>query len=881
MNCELDLSLKLDWLRACDGCIAFKFKLRPHSVTGTPSLPETTMSTDELAEIDGIKPNVNLVDGEETEVKSKSSKGIYKVKRTFDHYYCTCPAWRNQAGNPVNARSCKHLQSLLGEDYEAARIKLKNPDGQSRKGATSKKPASKVRGGAKRQKVEEEDKEEDKVEKKPKSKGKARATVKAKEDNDEEEMEENNDSEKKPRSKGKARAPAKRKKDKAEEKEEQEDELQGKPRSRGGASAKRNKGEGDEEEGDEEQPKARGRAPVKRQKKEEKDGEAEKPKNKGKGREPAEQREDKEHGGEDDQVNETAEVGNDETKAQNDMDINNAEHDELANFDGIKPKVMLADGEETEIKSQNSKSTYKVKRTGDHYYCNCPAWRNQSKKPVNARTCKHLQTLLGEVYEEARIKFKASNPEPAKAPPSKKPASKLSSKPTSTKAQGKPQSKPQSASKGKRKREEEEEEEEEEEGEGEEMEESETDELMDTGDDKVASNSDELAEINGIKPNVLLADGGEREVQSQTSNSVYKIKRTWDHYYCTCPAWRNQGGVPVNARTCKHLQSLLGDKYEAARIQLKNPDGPQPGSSRPKRAKKAKDDNGTTAVQTPQVLLANKWDLEKGIDPTGWWISEKLDGVRTYYDGKRMLSRLGNPFTPPQWFLDKLPKDVTLDGELFGGRREFQSTVSVVKTVNSPHWKNITFQVFDIPSHGNKPFEARIKLLKDLFGENGSHASEHVVVVEHEQAKGRDHVLEKLKEIESLGGEGLMLRKPKSQYEGHRSSTLLKVKTFYDAEAIVTGYAAGHGKNANVTGALKCGMESGKTFNVGSGLTDKQRKDPPKVGAIITYRFQELTKDGVPRFPTFVGEAVDKKKPKDAEVPEHRKAAVKKSSDDE
>jgi len=277
------------------------------------------------------------------------------------------------------------------------------------------------------------------------------------------------------------------------------------------------------------------------------------------------------------------------------------------------------------------------------------------------------------------------------------------------------------------------------------------------------------------------------------------------------------------------------------------------------------------------LLLANKWDIETGPDPTGWWISEKLDGVRTYYDGKRMISRLGNPFTPPDWFLEKLPEDVTLDGELFGGRQEFQSTVSVVKTINSPHWKKITFQVFDIPSKADEPFEDRIEFLKKLFGKDGSHASEFVVVVEHEQAKDRQHVLDKLKEVESLGGEGLMLRKPASVYEGRRSSTLLKIKTFYDAEAVVTGYVPGKGKHAGSTGALKCKMASGKTFNVGTGLSDKQRKNPPKVGAIISYRFQELTRDGVPRFPSYIGEAVDKDEPKDAEVPEHRKAGVKAS----
>lgn len=183
---------------------------------------------------------------------------------------------------------------------------------------------------------------------------------------------------------------------------------------------------------------------------------------------------------------------------------------------------------------------------------------------------------------------------------------------------------------------------------------------------------------------------------------------------------------------------------------------------------------------------------------------------RTFYDGKGMYSRLGNPFTPPQWFLDKLPKDVTLDGELFGGRNKFQDTVSIVKTMNSPHWKGITFQVFDIPSSGSLPFEKRIEEINALFGEGGSHACPEVVVVEHETAKSREHVLEKLKEIEGLGGEGLMLRKPQSEYVPSRSSTLLKIKTFYDAEAKVVGHAPGKARLKGMTGALECVMESGK-----------------------------------------------------------------------
>jgi DNA ligase 1 len=160
---------------------------------------------------------------------------------------------------------------------------------------------------------------------------------------------------------------------------------------------------------------------------------------------------------------------------------------------------------------------------------------------------------------------------------------------------------------------------------------------------------------------------------------------------------------------------------------------------------------------------------------------------------------------------------------------------------------DIIIKIFDIPSKGSLPFEKRMEELETLFGENGTHVADHFEVVKQIKAKNKDHVLEMLKEVEELGGEGLMLRKPKSKYEGSRSSTLLKVKTFYDAEAIVTGHKAGSGKNALVTGALSCKMACGKTFHVGSGLSDKQRRDPPKIGSIIVYRFQELTKSGLPR----------------------------------
>ncbi len=149
--------------------------------------------------------------------------------------------------------------------------------------------------------------------------------------------------------------------------------------------------------------------------------------------------------------------------------------------------------------------------------------------------------------------------------------------------------------------------------------------------------------------------------------------------------------------------------------------------------------------------------------------------------------------------------------------------------------------------------------------------SEYVHVLEHEKCKGADHIKEELKKVEARGGEGLMIRKPKSKYFNGRSDTLLKIKSFHDAEAVVIGHVASTSQ-PGLCGSLLCRMENGKTFKVGSGMTNADRRNPPKKGSIITYRFQELTNSGSPRFPTYVGVRIDMDKPKDAVMP-------KKSSD--
>ena len=167
----------------------------------------------------------------------------------------------------------------------------------------------------------------------------------------------------------------------------------------------------------------------------------------------------------------------------------------------------------------------------------------------------------------------------------------------------------------------------------------------------------------------------------------------------------------------------------------------------------------------------------------------------------------------------------------------------------SEHWHQIRFVVFDAPGL-TEPFEARIQYLNDLVKENGP---EFAVAHEQQRCLGIAHLKDELQRVESLGGEGLMLRQPASLYVAGRSSSLLKVKTFHDAEARVVGHQPGAGRHKGRLGALQVVLPDGTEFSVGTGFSDSEREAPPVIGSTITFRYQELSDGGVPRFPSYVG----------------------------
>lgn len=327
-----------------------------------------------------------------------------------------------------------------------------------------------------------------------------------------------------------------------------------------------------------------------------------------------------------------------------------------------------------------------------------------------------------------------------------------------------------------------------------------------------------------------LKDGESIEIQG-SARTPYIVKNLGGVYSCTCPAWRNQS-EPIERRTCKHIRGLRGNLAEQERL----------GSMAPIVPTKARDNADTV----PKLLLANPW--ENDTDLSGWWISEKLDGVRAWWDGKQFVSRQGNIYHAPDWFVAGLP-NVPLDGELWLDRKAFQRTVSIVRRQDkSDHWRQIKYVLFDAPGVSG-PFEERQQALSAMIQQT---RPQYAQVLDQVCCTGIDFLKAELARVESLGGEGLMLRQPGSQYEAGRSPTLLKVKTFHDAEGRVVEHLPGKGRHEGRLGAVVVQLPDGQTFSVGTGFSDAQRQTPPAIGSLITYRYQELTDRGVPRFPSFI-----------------------------
>lgn len=249
----------------------------------------------------------------------------------------------------------------------------------------------------------------------------------------------------------------------------------------------------------------------------------------------------------------------------------------------------------------------------------------------------------------------------------------------------------------------------------------------------------------------------------------------------------------------------------------------------------------------PRIMLATGY--EAGIDVSEYWVSEKLDGVRGRWDGHRLWTRGGHRVGAPAWFTAGWP-EVAMDGELWIGRGRFEEVSGLVRTAEAEDaaWRQVRFMVFDLPDHGGA-FQARLLRAQALLEAT---AIEWLQPVRQFRVDDAAELDARLDRITDAGGEGLMLHHRDARYEVGRSEHLLKYKPYEDAEARVVGHTPGRGKYEGMLGALIVERADGVRFRLGSGFTDAQRADPPALGANVTYRYNGLTSNGIPRFARFL-----------------------------
>lgn len=253
------------------------------------------------------------------------------------------------------------------------------------------------------------------------------------------------------------------------------------------------------------------------------------------------------------------------------------------------------------------------------------------------------------------------------------------------------------------------------------------------------------------------------------------------------------------------------------------------------------------AVEAPPLMLAGRYSDD--IDPAAYWVSEKLDGVRAYWDGEQLLFRSGQRIVAPQWFVAALPAR-RLDGELWLGRGRFAELSGTVRQQqpDDAAWRQVRYMLFDLPGAAGT-FSDRVVAMRELVATAGV---PWLAAVEQFRVVDRAALKQRLAAVVNAGGEGLMLHRADARWLPGRSDALLKLTPWLDDEARVVGHVPGKGRLAGVLGALEVEAADGRRFRLGSGLSDEERRRPPPVGTTVTYRYRELTARGIPRFPRYL-----------------------------
>ena len=206
---------------------------------------------------------------------------------------------------------------------------------------------------------------------------------------------------------------------------------------------------------------------------------------------------------------------------------------------------------------------------------------------------------------------------------------------------------------------------------------------------------------------------------------------------------------------------------------------------------------------------------------TGWVMSEKLDGIRGYWDGEALYTKKGKKLSPPKGFTSGFPP-FALDGELWTKRGDFETIQSRVMQ-HSGDWESIGYYIFEAPDTKGD-FSARMNRAAQWFA---SHPNPNIRIITQHVCKSPQHLNEFLDEVIAKGGEGVMVKDPTSGYVPGRSAAILKVKKAHDMEGTVV--AVHLNKIGKAMKSLTLKLPNGVLFTsatgslIGKGKTRRQK----------------------------------------------------------
>lgn len=244
-------------------------------------------------------------------------------------------------------------------------------------------------------------------------------------------------------------------------------------------------------------------------------------------------------------------------------------------------------------------------------------------------------------------------------------------------------------------------------------------------------------------------------------------------------------------------------------------------------------------IQKPKIYDENIHHINN------WYMSEKLDGIRAYWNGKELLTKNGNKIYAPLWFTKNFPP-FKLDGELWTKREDFENIQNIVLDKNpTMEWEKISYNIFEVPE-GKGKFDERLKIIKTWLEKE---PNQYIKIIPQIICKNKEHLNSYLMDLLSKKAEGIILKNPNKEYFIGRNENILKVKKFFDMEGLVINI--NYNKN-NQFKSLVVKIDNGIIFNLGGGFSKKEKENPPKIGDIVSFKYYNFTKYGKPKFASFL-----------------------------